>query len=64
MTICPQSYISIESEVLLEDFFFRHRLGGMNPDNLTARQADAFLILQEAVNGELRDGHEHSASAA
>jgi hypothetical protein len=60
-TICPKSLVSTNSETFLEDFFFRYSLGGLNPDDLTARQADAFLILQDAVKGEIRDGHEQRA---
>jgi hypothetical protein len=59
VTICPKSYVSTDSEAFLEEYLFRHRFGGWNLSELTARQADAFLILQEAVKGEMRDGHGH-----
>ena len=51
---CPKSYITAESEGLAEDFLVRRRLGGMNFGELSARQVEGFLILEQALAGELR----------
>jgi hypothetical protein len=49
---CPKSYITAESEGLVEEFLVRRRLGGVRFEELSARQVEAFLILDK----ELRDG--------
>ena len=49
---CPKSYITAESEELLEDFLVRRRLGGMTFDELSARQVEGFLILEQALAAE------------
>ena len=49
---CPKSYITAESEGLVEDFLVRRRLGGMRFEELSARQVEAFLILEQALAGE------------
>jgi hypothetical protein len=54
---CPKSYFTAESEGLVEEFLVRRRLGGMNFGELSARQVEGFLILEQALAGELkRDG--------
>ena len=58
---CPKSYITAESEGLLEDFLVRRRLRGMSFGKLSARQVEGFLILEQALAGELRrDGDSSS----
>jgi hypothetical protein len=49
---CPKSYITAESEGLVEDFLVRRRLGGMSFEELSARQVEGFLILEQALAGE------------
>jgi hypothetical protein len=49
--------------VLLEDFFVRRRFVRPNPEEMTARAADAFLILDEAMAMEMRDGRQDSRNA-
>ena len=51
---CPKSYITAESEGLVEDFLVRRRLGGVNFGELSARQVEGFLILEQALAAELR----------
>jgi hypothetical protein len=51
---CPKSYITAESEGLLEEFLVRRRLGGSDFGELSARQVEGFLILEQALAGELR----------
>jgi hypothetical protein len=60
---CPKSYITGESMALLEDFFVRRRFRGPNLDLMTAREVDAFLILEEAVAMEMKDGRQDSRNA-
>lgn len=50
---CPKSYMSAESEALVEEFLVWRRLGGICLADLTARQVDAFVILEaEARRGQ------------
>jgi hypothetical protein len=49
---CPKSYITAESEGLVEDFLVRRRLGGMSFGELSARQVEGFLILEQALAAE------------
>jgi hypothetical protein len=51
---CPKSYITGESEGLVEDFLVRRRLGGTSFEELSARQVEGFLILEQALAAELR----------
>jgi hypothetical protein len=41
---------------LVEEFFVRRRFGRPNLEEMSAREADAFLILEEAVAMEMKDG--------
>jgi hypothetical protein len=56
VTSCPKSLITAESEALVEDFLVRQQLGGIVLSELSARQAEAFLILQQALVAEKRNG--------
>ncbi len=53
---CPKSLIAGESLALLEEFFVRRRLGITYSLDLPARKADAFLILQDEMEREERNG--------
>ena len=53
---CPKSYITAESIGLVEEFLVRRRLGGMRFEELTARQVEAFVILEKALTKEMRHG--------
>jgi len=53
---CPKSYITAESAGLVEEFLVRRRLGGMRFEELTARQVEAFLILEKALAREMKHG--------
>jgi len=50
---CPRSYITAESEAMVEDFLVRRRLGGIDFRSLSARQVGAFLFLEQALAEEL-----------
>lgn len=57
---CPKSYITAESIGWLEEFWVRKRIGGgMRIEELSARQAEAFLILEKALAEEKRNGQRH-----
>jgi hypothetical protein len=56
---CPKSVVMVESESLVEEFLVRRRMGGINFGELSARQIEAFLILENALAAEKRDG-EHN----
>jgi hypothetical protein len=51
---CPKSYVTAESEGMVEDFLVRRRLGGMNFGELSARQVEGFLILEQALAAEMK----------
>jgi hypothetical protein len=59
VTRCPKSEITAESEALVEDFLVRRHLGGIDFSELSARQVEAFLILEQALAAEGNNG-EHS----
>ena len=55
---CPRTYITAESEAMVEEFFVRRRMGGIVFSELTARQVDAFMILETTLLGEIKRGQE------
>ena len=57
---CPKSYITAESQTLMEEFFVRRRMGGFDLEKLSMRQVEAFLILERAVAAEVND-EQHNA---
>lgn len=48
---------------MMEDFFLRRRLGATDLTRITARQADAFMVLEDAIAAEIRDGQQNSKNA-
>jgi hypothetical protein len=63
LATCPKSYISAESESLVEEFFVRKRLGGTDFDQLGARQIEAFVILERALEEDTDNGHHNTRRA-
>ena len=61
---CPKSYITAESQTLVEEFFIRRRLGGFDWRELSARQVEAFVILESALQVERNDGQQHTRTAS
>jgi hypothetical protein len=57
---CPKSYITCESEALIEEFFVRKQLGGSNFETLSARQVEAFVVLEQALEQEKDNGHDNT----
>ena len=61
---CPKSHITPESQCLLEEYLVRRRLGGLRFSELTARQAEAFLILEKALLTEMKHGEQDRRTVA
>jgi hypothetical protein len=64
VSVCPKFYVSAESVAFVEDFSFRRRFGQMDPAHLTARQADAFMVLESELIREIKDAEHIARSAA
>jgi hypothetical protein len=56
LATCPKSYLTAESEALLEHFWVAKRAGSARVEEWGARQAEAFLILDGALAEEKRHG--------
>jgi hypothetical protein len=63
ITTCPKSYITAESEEFLEEVFVRRRFGEWDLNSLSARQIEAFAILEDALR-ERNDGHHRARATA
>ena len=57
---CPKSFITADSQALVEEFLVRRRMGGMDIAALSARQVDAFLILEKALTSEINDAQHNT----
>jgi hypothetical protein len=57
---CPKSYITGESLSLLEEFLARRRMGTREWGSLTARQVEAFLILERELEAGINDGQHNT----
>ncbi len=55
---CPKPYITAESQSLMEEFFVRRRLRGFDGEELSARQVEAFVILEKELAAEMNGGRE------
>ena len=53
---CPVSYVTAESVGLVEEFLVRRQLGGMGLERLSARQAEAFVVLEREMERERAAG--------
>jgi hypothetical protein len=62
-SMCPKSMISAESESVVEEYFVRRRMGSIRLDDLSARQAEAFLILEREIQTE-KTNVQHNAGNA
>ena len=52
LSTCPTSYVTAQSRAWLEEFFVRRPLSGFDLDRLSARDAEAFLILEQLMQAE------------
>ena len=60
---CPKSYVSAESLTLVEEFMVRKRVGTRGVEGLSAKQVEAFLILQEQLAAENKHGQQHTTDS-
>lgn len=60
---CPKSHVSAESQTLVEEFRVRRRLGARGVEGLSARQVEAFLILEDQLAAEIKHGQQHTTNA-
>jgi hypothetical protein len=52
---CPKPYITAESRTLVEEFFVRRRIRVLDGEELSARQVEAFVILERELAKEMND---------
>lgn len=52
---CPKSYITAESEAVVEEFLVWRHLGGIRPHEMRARQVDGFVVLGKTLAEILSD---------
>ena len=57
---CPKSTVTAESQSLVEEFLVRRRLRGLDWEGLSARQVEAFVILEKAFAAEMEDGQHNT----
>jgi hypothetical protein len=57
---CPKSFVTAESQTLVEEFLLRRRLGRMDFAELSARQVEAFAILEREFSQEMKNGQQHT----
>ena len=60
---CPKSYVTAESQTLVEEFFIRRRLGSVDFAQLTAKQVEAFVILEKALAAEMKNAQHNTREA-
>ena len=58
--VCPTWLITGESTELVQEFFVRKRLGEFDLSRLSARQVEAFAILESAWIAEINDGQQNT----
>jgi hypothetical protein len=56
---CPKSFVTSESQALVEEFLVRRRLGAIDIRELSAKQVEAFALLEQALTAEVRDGQQN-----
>ena len=54
--MCPKSFITAQSLAWLEEFVVRRKLGQKWPEDLGARETEAFLILESEWEAETQNG--------
>ena len=60
---CPKAYVTTESLALVEEFFVRRSLGGLNFEALSAKQVEAFVILERELAAERNHGQHNTRQA-
>jgi hypothetical protein len=60
---CPKSYVTGDSQARLEEFLVLRRIGGLRPEELSARQVEAFAILENEMTREVNHAQHESRPA-
>jgi hypothetical protein len=55
ISTCPKSYVTGDSLAAVEEFFGRKRVGGIRVEELSAKQVEAFAVLENEYLSEVRD---------
>jgi hypothetical protein len=63
LTRCPRSTITAESEARVEEFLVWKRVGAAALGELSARQVETFVVLENAMERERRNGERHTRDA-
>ena len=63
LTECPKPVITPESGALVEEYLVWKRLGPAAVGELSARQAEAFVVLENAMEREKNHGERHTRDA-
>lgn len=58
--VCPTWFITAENTELVQEFFVRKRLSGFDLATLSARQVEAFAILDNAWIAEINNGQQNT----
>ena len=53
---CPTSTVSAQSLAWIEQFYVWRRLGASYPGELSAREVEAFLVIEREAQAEESDG--------
>jgi hypothetical protein len=57
---CPKSYITAQSQTLVEEFLVLRQIGGLRAAELSAKQVEAFAILENELVRERNDAERQS----
>ena len=60
---CPTSFITPASQAYVEEFFVRRRFGAIDIRELTAKQVEAFALLEMLFTDEIKDGQQNRRTA-
>jgi hypothetical protein len=56
---CPKSFVTSESQAVVEEFLVRRRFGAIDIRDLTAKQVEAFALLEKALTAEVGNGQQN-----
>jgi hypothetical protein len=63
VTRCPRSTVTAASEAMVEEFLVWKRVGAAAVGELSARQVEAFVVLENAMEQEKRNGERRTRNA-
>lgn len=56
---CPKSFVTSECQSLVEEFLVRRRFGAIDIRDLSAKQVEAFALLERELSAETKDGQQN-----